>query len=115
MQGPRSQKAARIAALVDAIAAEVDTGDDCRELEAMHAAQRGARKATATEPELQRWLALSELSDVESRKLSDVERVERRLGLCLRLPEICGPLAAPLFAQLEHELRMGKIAERPRH
>jgi hypothetical protein len=28
------------AALVDAIAAEDDTGDDCRELEAMHRAQR---------------------------------------------------------------------------
>ena len=32
------------AALVDAIAAEDDTGDDCRELEAMHAAQRRARR-----------------------------------------------------------------------
>lgn len=35
-------RAAYSAALVDAAAAEVDTGDDCRELEAMHAAQRVA-------------------------------------------------------------------------
>jgi hypothetical protein len=37
-------RAASNAALVDAIAAEDDTGDDCRELEAMHAAQRRARR-----------------------------------------------------------------------
>jgi hypothetical protein len=37
-------RAAYNAAMVDAIAAEDDTGDDCRELEAMHAAQRRARR-----------------------------------------------------------------------
>ncbi|MGY0573724.1 hypothetical protein ACTGJ9_023755 [Bradyrhizobium sp. RDM12] len=40
----RDCRAAYNAALVDAIAAEDDTGDDCCELEAMHAAQRRARR-----------------------------------------------------------------------
>lgn len=42
-------RAAYNAALVDAIAAEDDTGDDCRELEAMHAAQRRARRGGSDE------------------------------------------------------------------
>ena len=70
--------------LLDAIAAEVDDGSDCIELEAMHAAQR-------------------------IKKMSDVERVECALAVCVSLD-----LGAPLFAALECDLAMLRARDRCR-
>jgi hypothetical protein len=79
--------------LVDAIAAEVDDGYDCVELEAMHAAQRHANAA-----------------------MSDTARVGRDLALCSRLLLLADPaldpVIVPIFERLECDLAMLRARDR---
>jgi hypothetical protein len=81
-------------ALVDRIAADVDDGYDCIELEELHAAQRRAKDAA----------------------MSDTQRVGRDLALCSRLLLLADPaldpVIVPIFERLECDLRMLRARDR---